>query len=428
MIDTVNHFSIDIKNEMWIKDKYEEFIKAKKEGYCLLSLSLKNFADYQQAIGCENREEVIKTAFDLICGCLEKEEYIVRIHSCYFNLLIKCEASEEALHKKVPSFHFAVRDGMEKRYAKKMYLEMGFFPIIHYDIPFYTAQYCADSTRLSLQSAFVETNYDMYYVSYTNQDEEFRKVESLAVSALENGHFKLYLQPKVNLTTGEVYAAEALMRWIDPQRGMIPLTQFLAGIEKNGFIREVDLYLFDKACQYIEKWRKQFCKDIQISFNLSAAYFNGQYFYPEYKEVFDKYDIPSECICIELLESVILNDIDQLNKIVDDIYKLHFECALDDFGSGFSSFDILTNVTLTELKIDRSLFQNIENEKERSLLKHIVAIAKEFGIRCVAEGIESKAYCDYMKAIGCDYIQGFYYYKPMPVDDFEEQFIIGKKR
>lgn len=419
----MGRFDINNQSELWIKDKYDEIINEETAGYSLLSLTLKKFDEYQYNVGHVNREEAIEYAYELLSNCLQDGEYIARIHSWYFNILVKCDANEESLHKRAYPFHFAIRDGMEKKYGYKLYLEMGFYPIYDFDVYFYVAQHYADKTRYGLQNLYVETNYDMYNISYTDQKESFRKIESLIKPALDNGHFQLYLQPKVDLKTKEIYSAEALMRWIDPEKGMIPLSQFLPNIEENGFIRDVDLYLFEQGCKYIEKWKKQFGKDIQISFNLSGAYFNGQYFYPNYKEVFDKYDIPSKSICIELLESIVLNDLEQLKQITNNLDQLKFECALDDFGSGFSSFDILTSIPLKELKIDRSLFRNFDNKKEQQLLKHIVDIAHEFGMRAVAEGIETKEYVEYMQSIGCDYIQGFYYYKPMPVEEFEEKFV-----
>lgn len=411
-----------------IKAKYDKIVEDNIAGYCFVSLALKNFTEYCHTVGHEKRDEIIALCHQLLQDILWEDEYIVLYHSCIFNILLHCPADEEALHKRVRVLHFLIRDEMEKQYGVKLFLEIGFYPIIKKDVDFYQAQYLADKTRFgSDQQPYVETNYDMYYVSFLDQNEVFRALEKNLEKALSSGEFKLYLQPKVNIKTGRVHSAEALMRWDSPDKGLIPLGDFLPNIEANGFIRDIDLYLFDQGCQYIEKWKKQFEKDIQISFNLSAAYYNGPYFIPEYRDVIEKYDISGDHICIELLESVVLNKLDKLNEVVNGIYDLGFQCALDDFGSGFSSFDILTNVTLSELKIDRSLFRNSNNAKERVLIKYLLDIAHKFDIRVTAEGIETQAYADYLSSIGCDYIQGYYYYKPMPIEEFEQRFIFEKQ-
>lgn len=411
------------QKEQWLKEKYDTISNQELPGYCFVSITLKNFREYEHNIGHELRETMRKTAYDALSNCLEEQEWMIQLYPADFHMIIKCDANETALHTRAHPFHFAIRDTMEEAFGQKLYVAMGFYPITNFDVDFYNAQYYAKEAQKGTEYHYKETNYDMYEVSYKDQKEAFRKMEGACEEALQKGHFKLYLQPKVNMKTNQIESAEALMRWVDPSKGIIPLSQFLANIEENGFIRDVDLYLFEEGCKHIQKWRKELKKDIQISFNLSNAYFRGSFFLPEYKEVFEKYDIPGKCICIELLESIILNDLKRLRQIVSGIYDMGFECALDDFGSGFSSFDILTNVTLSELKIDRSLFQNIENAKERRLLKSIVDISHDFGMRAVGEGIETKEYADYMKSIGCDYIQGFYYYKPMPIEEFEQRFL-----
>lgn len=423
-IDLIKKLShADQKNELWIKRKYDQITNDKVSDYCLVAISLKNFLEYRHIIGHLESERCILSCYQLLYDCLSDDDCIVRVHSWYFNLLIKCPPEEDLLHAKAGAFHYAIRDGMEKKYGRRLFLEMGFYPMIKPDVDFYNAQYFADLCRFCSEKNYLETNYDFYYISYQNQKEDFLKIENLVECGLEHGDFKLYLQPKVDLVTGKVYRAEALMRWIDPERGMIPLTSFLPNLEDNGFIRNVDLHLFDKACGYLEKWKHDYQKDIQISFNLSRAYFKDTCFIADYSEVFKKHDISSDQICIELLESIILNDLERVKNVVEGIYGMGFDCALDDFGSGFSSFDVLTNITLNELKIDRALFLNINNQKEHSLIRHLVEIAHAYNMTTVAEGIETKDYADYLKKIGCDFIQGYYYYKPMPVEEFERIFI-----
>lgn len=414
---------VDNSNELWLKVQYDRILGAEEAGYCLVALSLKYFDEYTRGMSPEEREEAVYGCYTMLSGVLAEDEYIVRIHSTHFNLIIRCPGNESSLHGRAPHFHYAVRDSMQTRYGKPLYIAMGFYPMVSSEVDYYEACYFADLCRHAPHYRYLESNYDMYGVSYYDQKELFSKVQMLVEDALKNGDFKLYLQPKVDLQTGKVCSAEALVRWIDPVRGMIPLSSFLPNLEENGLIRDLDLYLFDCACGYLDRWIHEYGRRIQISFNLSRAYFNGPYFMPDYTAAFERHHVPPELIRIELLESVVLNELDRLQPLVESIYAYGFSCALDDFGSGFSSYDVLINTSLSELKIDRSLFRDPLNVKERTLIKHIVDIAHNMDMVTVAEGIEEAAYAAYLREIGCDYVQGYYYYRPMPVEEFELRFI-----
>ena len=156
--------------------------------------------------------------------------------------------------------------------------------------------------------------------------------------------------------------------------------------------------------------------------------FNYRYFLDEYKQVYEKVPCPKDCIEFELLESIVLNQIDLVQVVIGQLRDYGFSCSLDDFGSGYSSFSVLTNTELKTLKIDRSLFRNYSDPRERILVRHIVETAKALDLKTVAEGIETKEYVEFLKKLGCDYIQGFIFYKPMPVDEFEKRFLIDCER
>ena len=209
---------------------------------------------------------------------------------------------------------------------------------------------------------------------------------------------------------------------------MIPVGEFLPELVRNGLIRDLDLYLFEKVCRYINKWIDLYGKKIRISVNLSSNMFNYRYFLDHYKEVYNKVPCPKDCIEFELLESIVLNQVELVSRVVKQLREFGFSCALDDFGSGYSSFSVLTNADLNTLKIDRSLFQNESDTRERILVRHIVETAKELEMKVIAEGVETRGYVDILKELGCDYIQGFVFYKPMPAEEFEQRFIIGNEK
>ena len=193
-------------------------------------------------------------------------------------------------------------------------------------------------------------------------------------------------------------------------------------------IGDLDLFLFERACKNIRRWLELYGKKIRISVNLSSDMFNYRYFLKEYAAVYEKYPCPKDCIEFELLESIVLNQVDQVQNVVGQLKNFGFSCSLDDFGSGYSSFSVLTNTDLVSLKIDRSLFQNESDPRERVLVRHILESAKELGLKTVAEGVETRGYVEYLKSLGCDYIQGYVFYRPMPVEEFEERFLKNGER
>lgn len=209
---------------------------------------------------------------------------------------------------------------------------------------------------------------------------------------------------------------------------MIPVGEFLPELEKIGLIGDLDLYMFQHVCSTINRWLFIYGRKIRISVNLSSNMFNYRYFLDEYKRVYEKVPCPKDCIEFELLESIVLNQLDLVQDVVEQLRDYGFSCSLDDFGSGYSSFSVLTNTELKTLKIDRSLFRNYSDPRERVLVRHIVETAKELDLKIVAEGIETREYVDFLKELGCDYIQGFIFYKPMPVGEFEQRFLRDHER
>ena len=147
-----------------------------------------------------------------------------------------------------------------------------------------------------------------------------------------------------------------------------------------------------------------------------------------FSTLYDRSPCPKDCVEFELLESIVLNQVDRVKEVVGQLKDFGFSCSLDDFGSGYSSFSVLTNTDLTVMKIDRSLFRDVSNPRERILLSHILQTANELNLETVAEGVEDRQYIDFLRELGCDYVQGFVFYRPMPAEEFEERFLIRNEK
>ncbi|MCM1244346.1 MAG: GGDEF and EAL domain-containing protein [Roseburia sp.] len=247
-----------------------------------------------------------------------------------------------------------------------------------------------------------------------------KELEMKMEKALKNGEFVPFLQPKYELENETVGGAEALVRWIDPVEGMIFPNEFIPLFEKNGFIVELDLYMFEQVCKMVERWNKEGYRQIPVSVNMSRGHFAVPGFFDRYREILDKYDIPENSIEIELTESLFYNEMSMLKELINKIHEAGMLCSIDDFGSGYSSLNMLKDVRVDALKLDRVFFLETEDDQRgKSVIDSVLHLAQSLNLRTISEGVEVRSQVDYLKKMECDYIQGYVFAKPMPVGDFE---------
>ena len=284
-------------------------------------------------------------------------------------------------------------------------------------------------------------DYSKKYNMYSEETEkvilEEQQIETIMEEALENGEFKVFYQPKVDLKTNNVISCEALVRWFREGKFISP-NRFIPLFEKNRFIIKLDKYIFKKACediQYINKLLKE--KDclknynhknphnqsftynsfITASINISKEHFAYDNFIQEYYDMVKQTNVPRELIELEITESASVYKGIDLKQITKDMKRKGFTIALDDFGTGYSSLNMLQDLSIDVLKIDKSFIDRIN---ESNLVKYIIDMAKDFNIKTVAEGVETKEQIDILKNMGCDMAQGYYYAKPLSREDFVE--------
>lgn len=268
-------------------------------------------------------------------------------------------------------------------------------------------------------------NWNTFQLERTSVEEEIEKDMELA---LINQEFKVYLQPKYSLDTEQIVGAEALVRWIHSTKGIIPPDKFIPLFEKNGFIKQLDFYIFEEVCSVQKKWGENniALEDIPISVNLSRIHMNESRLTLKLGEIIKQYGIEAKCLEIELTESAILDNIDSLIRIIEDIKKAGFAVSMDDFGSGYSSLNLLKDLLVDILKIDKEfLGEGGDDYRGKVILSNIIHMAKELKLITVAEGVETKEQVEFLKEVGCNIAQGYYYAKPMPISDFEK-LMFGK--
>ncbi len=239
--------------------------------------------------------------------------------------------------------------------------------------------------------------------------------------ALEQGHFVPFLQPKYELEGESIAGAEALVRWIDPEEGMIYPNEFIPLFEANGFIVELDLYMFEMVCKLVERWNKEGRRIIPVSVNLSRSHFEIPNFFDYYEYVLKKYEIPPKSIEIELTESLFYNDMESLSVLVNKIHKAGLSCSIDDFGSGYSSLNMLKDVKVDALKLDRVFFESGDNdERGKDIIQSVIQLAQALDLHTISEGVEERKQVEFLKEMHCDLIQGYVFAKPMPIPEFEQ--------
>ena len=244
--------------------------------------------------------------------------------------------------------------------------------------------------------------------------------------ALGNNEFKLYLQPKYSLGDLKIRNAEALVRWEIPDEGTVCPDQFIPLFERNGSIAEIDFYILEKACAYIRKYLDTFGTEFHISVNFSRVTIYQQRCYSTILEITDRFQIPHNCIEIEITESA-FNGISEV--IVQKIMNLQeegFIISMDDFGSGYSSLNMLNKLPIQVLKLDQEFLREYGTEtKAKNVISCVTELAHTLDMKVVCEGVEKQEHVDFLKKIGCDYGQGYFFSKPISEEEFRERHSTG---
>lgn len=278
--------------------------------------------------------------------------------------------------------------------------------------------------RALLALTKIKSVYGVYISEY---DDEVRKdlllqrqiVES-AEKALQDNQFTIYFQPKVNVRQEKINGAEALVRWIHPDIGFMNPADFISVFEKNGFIKKLDYYVWKEVCRSLRTWKQRGLKLVPISVNVSRRDFEDPYLAESIIAIADHYQVEHSLLHVEITES---SYSDAPHRIAETVHKFHdagFVVELDDFGSGYSSMVALNDLDVDVLKLDMSIVQKDDPESEQSVLGFSMQLARMLQLKTVAEGVETKKQAERIAALGGDYIQGYYYFKPLPKDEFEK--------
>lgn len=352
---------------------------------------------------------------------------------------IRKSAAKTAVYGRLDSDRFAVcmlADEYEEKYLTYDKGKINVGDIHNFTFTNYFGVYFIEDRQASISSmcdmamTAIDSIKDDYSknVAYYNKKihDEFVEEQSIIADfaeALEKEEFVIYIQPQISLRTGKCESGEVLVRWNHGEEGMISPGKFIPVFEKNGMIAKLDLYIWEKACQLLNQWEKEGKSHMSLSVNISPKDFYYMDIDQELIRLVNKYQIDPKGLNLELTESAFVHEQEQMLELLGRLQKFGFAIEMDDFGSGYSSLNTLKDIPVNVLKIDMGFFSNTDAaSRSRKIVEMVVQLGKSLGIQVIAEGVETEDKVRFLKEIGCDMIQGYFFAGPMPVEIFDQTY------
>ena len=305
----------------------------------------------------------------------------------------------------------------------RLTVKIGVYQIEERDIP--VERMC---DRAFIAAGSIKGMYAEKIVFYNNAMREKmlfeQKILDTMVEALEQGQFQIHLQPKVRVNTEEVVGAEALVRWEHPELGLLSPADFLPVFERNGFIYSLDLYVWHKVCSAMQRWRQMGGADIPVAVNVSRMDIYHGDLPSLFTELVKDYGLEPKNLHLEITESAYISDSRQLLLVVEQLRKTGFVVEMDDFGSGYSSLNMLSELPVDVLKLDlKFLRTGTDAGRRHRIMQAVIDLAHTLHLLVIAEGVETKEESLLLEEMGCQYAQGYYYGRPVPENEFEKRFL-----
>lgn len=400
--------------------KYVNMLIAKNEieNYGVCYFNLKHFSVVNQRFGREKGTKIMMGYIERLEALLGDGEIVCRIGGDNFIVLfLKMHLDEVAAHLR--GFEIAIPDTSERALVAA-----------------YAGYYLADdsvkypSDLMDRASAALNvarhgrTSYEVFYDDeLLKTSYEHKRIETLFPDAIKNEEFQVYYQPKVFMKDYKLKGAEALCRWYH-DGNVVPPDAFIPVLEQSRDICALDFYMLDHVCADIRRWLDEGRRVVKVSVNFSRCHFGNSHLLQNIINIIDKHNVPYKYIEIELTETTTDVDFNDLKELVNGLRNYGISTSVDDFGVGYSSFNLIRDIPWNVIKIDKSFLYDDKHElsaKNRAVLKYIIAIAQEMGMVAICEGVETIEQIRLLKEYGCFMAQGFYFDKPLPKNVFEEK-------
>jgi len=414
--------------------------KRKDELLALLFIDIDNFKTINDSLGHQVGDELLRLFAKRVGCCVRESDFIAypeaptekpddldmiaRLGGDEFTIVIpNMDTAEES-----STVANRIIDNLSKPFIVNQH-EL----FIHASIGITIYPTDADSSEKLIQAADIamysakekgKNNYQYYLASMNDKINNRLVLEHKLHRAIKRSEFVLYYQPQICLRTRKLYGVEALIRWFDPEEGLIPPDKFIPLAEDSGLIVDIGRWVMQEACRQTKAWHDKGHDDLHISVNVSTVQFYRDNLEKLVVDTLKLNRLPANYLDIELTESIYMDSKDEILDALQQIRSLGISLSLDDFGTGYSSLSYLRKFPTDILKIDRSFIKELDDSEDgASLVTAIIALAKVMGIKVVAEGVETQRSFALLRRIGCDYIQGYLIAKPLPAQEFEETFL-----
>ncbi|MCR5762165.1 MAG: bifunctional diguanylate cyclase/phosphodiesterase, partial [Treponema sp.] len=396
----------------------EKRLNAEKDtAYLVIGIDMKDFKMVNSIFGKYSGDDILREMASIIKRILDKYALYGRIYGDRFGILLRKKDYKEDIFRE--SFSNLIhKEGNEQ------------FPIITfigvYEVSDRTLAASVMFDRAFLTIASIKNDVKKRISYYDDNLKNSRLWEQKVIFSMETaialGQLKPYLQPQVD-HNGKLLGAEVLVRWQHPEEGLIPPSKFINILEKNGLVVKLDYYMWEQTCIILKKWHDAGHTDLHLSVNISPKDF---YFIDVHEAIVnlaEKYSIPHESLRLEITETVVMSDFDRKLPVIQRLRNDGFIIEMDDFGSGYSSLNMLKDMPVDILKLDMVFMQQTENtERVRTILRFLIDMAIHLNIDVIAEGVEIEDHVNFLYDCGCNIFQGYYFSRPIPLSDFENVY------
>ena len=405
---------------LWNRDYFFEMVsKTIRENpdveFCMVVSDIYQFKMFNEILGYSTGDDLLLAVAQGYRERCKRLWVFSRISGGKYALLIpKADFHEKA-------FMAFIRGVFErKNYELKVHCYVGVYEIIDRDISaesMYTRAFMAlESIKGDLQK-----NIAYYHEEIRNK----RIFETTTLDemdrALLNNEFVIFLQPQMDIHSNQTISAEALIRWNKPGRGLVSPSEFIPIFENNGMIAKLDYHVWELACRQLHIWKNEGYEERSISVNISAKDFYLADLYESITGLVERYKINPRNLKLEITETAFVLDVEKQMELVRKLQDYGFIIEIDDFGSGYSSLNSLKDINVDVLKMDMKFFEKSdETDRAEKIVRSVVKLANELGMPVIAEGVETEEDIEMLRRVGCQMVQGFYYSKPLSVEDYEK--------
>jgi len=390
-------------------------------------LDLDRFKNINESLGHAVGDEVLQAVAERLRNCVREADTVARLGGDEY-LIVMAEANgaqdiAQYAQKIIDAFIAPVK--LEKQeLGVTLSIGISVFPNDGDDEQ--TLMKNADSAVYSAKQAGRNT-YQFYTRDMNASILEALMIENSLRRALERQELRLFFQPQVDLHSGKIIGAEALIRWIHPEQGLLAPNSFIPIAEDSGLIIPIGEWVLRDACRHLKAWQDAGFTDLTVAINMSAMQFRQENLAESIVAIAKETGADLQYVELELTESMIMHNAESMIESMQALKGLNLKLSIDDFGTGYSSLSYLKRFPIDKLKIDRSFVNDItEDPSDLAISKFIIDLARNLGLRAIAEGVETAEQLQLLRENGCDEIQGFYFSRPVPAEDFEAMLRAGK--